>query len=156
MATTYDSIIPEIHDLIKQQHMFFVATASHSGEVNLSPKGVTSLHILDPNRVAFVDYPGSGNQTATHLRENGRITIMLCTFEGAPAIVRLYGKGRVLTCEEAHQEGLAVVLGEDLTPLARQIFVIDVHQVQRSCGFGVPLYEYRGQRPRLSGHRSTL
>ncbi|MCC6445952.1 MAG: pyridoxamine 5'-phosphate oxidase family protein [Armatimonadetes bacterium] len=151
MATNYPEITPQIAEFIGKQEVFFVATAPAEGEINLSPKGLVGLHILNPSRVAFVDFPGSGNQTASHLRENGRITIMLCSFEGDAAIVRLFGRGKVLTCSQAREEGLAGILGSDLSDRARQVFVIDIDKAQKSCGFGVPYYAFQGNRKELTG-----
>jgi hypothetical protein len=131
---------------ILKQKLFFVASAplSSDGHVNLSPKGLDSFRILSANQVAYMDIVGSGNETSAHILENGRITFMFCAFEDAPNILRLYGKGyTVLPGDEGWAELSAHFT---LQPATRQIIVADIHKVQTSCGFGVPLYEYMGER----------
>lgn len=146
MAKFYEQITPELQKLIEAQHIFFVASAplSADGHVNLSPKGLDALRILSPNQVAYLDLTGSGNETSAHLLENGRITIMLCTFDGAPNIMRLFGRGTTILPDTPEWDEL---IGHfTLIPGARQIIKIDVDMAQTSCGFGVPLYEYQGER----------
>ncbi len=131
---------------IEKQHLFFVSTAplNGNGHINLSPKGLDSFRILSPNRVAYLDIVGSGNETSAHILENGRITFMFCSFDGPPNILRLYGKGfSVLPGDEQWNE-----LSEKfiLLPATRQIMVADVFHVQNSCGFGIPYYSYVGER----------
>lgn len=149
MAKTFDSITEELQKFIAQQHIFFVGTAplSSSGHVNLSPKGLDSFRILSPNRVAYLDLTGSGNETSAHLQENGRITFMFCSFREKPSILRLYGWGKTVLPESSDWESLYLLF----SPIAgtRQIIVADIERVQTSCGFGVPLYEYQGQRDTL-------
>ena len=149
MGKLYETIA-EIHaEFIRRQPFFFVATAplSSDGHINVSPKGLDTFRILDSNRVAYLDLTGSGNETSAHLLENGRITFMFCAFEGQPQILRLFGKGRtVLPTSPAWQE--LRPLFPDL-PGVRQILVADIDQVQTSCGLGVPLMAYQGQRERL-------
>ena len=98
MAKVFDHITPQLQQFIKQQHLFFVATAplSETGHINVSPKGLDCFRVLSPNRVAYLDLTGSGNETSAHLQENGRITLMFCAFQGAPSILRLYGVGQTL------------------------------------------------------------
>ncbi|GAC1563552.1 MAG: pyridoxamine 5'-phosphate oxidase family protein [Herpetosiphon sp.] len=146
MARLYETITEDLAAFITAQPLFFVATAplDAGGHVNLSPKGLDCLRILGPHRVAYVDLIGSGNETSAHLAENGRITFMFCAFAGAPRILRLYG------------EGSAIVPGSDewsvLSPefpaylAVRQIIVADIVRVQTSCGYTVPLMEYKEQR----------
>jgi hypothetical protein len=146
MASFFDSIDNHHVNFIGKQKMFFVATAplSLEGHVNLSPKGLDSFQVLSSNKVAYMDIVGSGNETSAHILENGRITFMFCSFEGTPNILRLYGKGHtVLPCYDEWNE-----LSSHFTlPLAiRQIIVANIYQVSTSCGFGVPLYEYMGER----------
>jgi hypothetical protein len=150
MAQRFAQIEPAQRDFIQRQHMFFVATAAAGGHVNLSPKGLDALRVLGPNAVAYLDRTGSGNETAAHLRADGRLTLMLCAFEGPPRILRLYGRGRVLRrgMPEYGRLLTEAFAGEEPTG-ARQIVVLDVDLVQTSCGFGVPLYDYRGERPAL-------
>jgi hypothetical protein len=149
MAKFYEAITDELAVWIQQQHVFFVASAplSAEGHVNLSPKGRDCFRILSPNQVAYFDMTGSGNETSAHLKENGRMTFMFCSFEAAPRILRLFGKGRVVLSEDAEWENLAA----NFTLLAgtRQMMVADIYQVQTSCGFGVPFMEYRGERDAL-------
>ncbi|MDX2162716.1 MAG: pyridoxamine 5'-phosphate oxidase family protein [bacterium] len=149
MAKWHENITPELRTFIQKQHLFFVASAplSADGHVNVSPKGLDSFRILDEHRVAYLDMTGSGNETAAHLRENGRITLMFCAFNGAPNIVRLYGQGRAVRPGDAEWDALAAQFS--LYPGTRQIIVADVEKVQSSCGFAVPLYEYQGERDTL-------
>lgn len=146
MATLYDSIPDDLGAFIRAQPMFFVASAplSASGHVNLSPKGLDVLRILTPNRVAYLDITGSGNETSAHLAENGRITFMFCAFTGAPKILRLYGQGRTVLTGSPEWPTLA----PHFTPYPgiRQIIVAEIDRVQTSCGYGVPLMAYGGQR----------
>ena len=149
MAKTYDGITDALQDFIAQQHVFFVGSAPLSGEghINLSPKGLDSFRILSPNRVAYVDMVGSGNETSAHLLENGRITFMFCAFEGPPNILRLYGTGRTVLPDHPEWDDLSQLFETYLG--ARQIIVADITRVQTSCGFGVPLYEYVSERDQL-------
>lgn len=146
MAKTYDQITPDLAEFIGKQPLFFVASAplTASGHVNLSPKGLDSLRILSPTRVAYVDVTGSGNETAAHLLENGRITFMFCAFQGPPNILRLYGAGRSVQPE--HEEWAEISQRFTLYPGTRQIIVADIARVQTSCGYGVPLMDLVGQR----------
>lgn len=134
---------------IAKQRLFFVATAPASGHLNLSPKGLDSFRVLTPRQVAYADYTGSGVETIAHLRENGRITIMFCSFEGSPNILRLYGTGRAV--EPADPEFPALAASVPTGPGLRAFIVVDVTRVTDSCGFGVPLYEYKGERDQLRG-----
>ncbi len=149
MAKFYDQITDPLREFIAQQHVFFVASAplSAAGHVNVSPKGLDSLRILSPNRVAYLDLTGSGNETSAHLLENGRMTIMFCAFTGAPNILRLFGTGRVALPGTPDWDALSPLF--TLLPGSRQIVVMDVTQVQTSCGFAVPLFEYQGERDQL-------
>ncbi|MBU7584335.1 MAG: pyridoxamine 5'-phosphate oxidase family protein [Nostoc sp. TH1S01] len=146
MAKLFDSITEELQEFIAAQNLFFVGTAplSSKGHVNLSPKGLDCLRILSPHRVAYLDLTGSGNETSAHLQENGRITFMFCAFAEPPRILRLYGKGYVILPSSPDWDSLYSVFPQ--IPGTRQIIVADIERVQSSCGFGVPLYEYQGQR----------
>jgi hypothetical protein len=146
MAKLYDQITEEIRAFIAQQHMFFVSSAplSEDGHVNLSPKGLDAFRVLASNRVAYLDIISSGNETSAHLLENGRITFMFCSFEGAPNIVRLYGKGYTVLPNQPEWEKLAPNF--TLYPSTRQIIMAYIDRVQTSCGYGVPLFTYTGQR----------
>ena len=149
MAAWYDEITEPLQEFIRAQRMFFVASAplSAEGHVNLSPKGLDSFCILTPHRVAYLDLTGSGNETSAHLLENGRITLMFCAFEGPPRILRLYGTGRPIRPDHPDWGELAAHF--TLHEGTRQIIVADIEQVQTSCGYAVPLYEYQGQRDTL-------
>ncbi len=147
MGQRYPELTPELTQFIWNQSMFFVATAPADGHVNLSPKGLDSLRVLGPDQVAWLNVTGSGNESAVHVRENGRMTLMFCAFAGKPLILRLYGRARGIHPRDAEwAEWLAKF---DALPGARQIFVLDVELVQTSCGMGVPLYEFQGQREQL-------
>ncbi len=146
MGKFSDSILEQHQTFIVQQHLFFVASAPTSleGHLNLSPKGLDSFRVLSPNRVAYMDIIGSGNETAAHLADNGRITFMFCSFDKVPNILRLYGKARtVLPDDEAWNE---LCTHFTIYPSTRQIIVADIHLVQTSCGYGIPLYEYKSER----------
>src|SRR5688572_29520931 len=131
---------------ILKQKLFFVASAplSSDGHVNLSPKGLDSFRILSANQVAYMDIVGSGNETSAHILENGRITFMFCAFGGPPNILRLYGKGYTVLPADAGWPELTSHF--NLLPSTRQIIVADIFKVHTSCGFGVPYYEYTGER----------
>jgi hypothetical protein len=144
-------ITAELREFIFRQHLFFVASAplTPDGHINLSPKGLESFCILSPRQVAYLDMAGSGNETSAHLRENGRITFMFCAFDGPPNILRLYGKGRTVLPGYTEWEALSQNFSlRDLTGV-RQIIVASITRVQTSCGFGVPHYEYQGERDQL-------
>ena len=146
MGKFYDHITPHHQAFIARQHIFFVSSAPLSGEghVNLSPKGLDSFRVLSPNRVAYMDLISSGNETSAHTLENGRITLMFCSFQGAPNILRLYGKGfTVLPGSEDWKK-----YSEHFTiyPSTRQLVLADIDLVQTSCGFGVPLFSFEGNR----------
>jgi hypothetical protein len=150
MAKQYAQIEPPLRAFVERQQMFFVATAADGGRVNLSPKGLDALRVLDPDTVVYLDRTGSGNETAAHLRHDGRLTLMFCAFEGPPRILRLYGRGRALPAGTAeYARILADAFGGEEPLGARQIVQLDVELVQTSCGFGVPLYTYQGERTAL-------
>lgn len=146
MGKFFTAISEQHAEFIKGQHLFFVGTAplEREGHINLSPKGLDSFRILSPTRVAYMDIVGSGNETSAHTLQNGRITFMFCAFEGAPNILRLYGNGyTVLPGEESWDE---LVTHFTILPATRQIIVADIASVQTSCGFGIPYYNYVGER----------
>ena len=150
MSKMFDRIEPALREFIERQHIFFTASATGHSRINLSPKGSDSLRVLGPNAVAYLDQTGSGNEAAAHLRADGRLTIMFCAFEGAPMILRLYGRGIALPRGgDAYQTLLDDAFGGDEPPGARQIVVLDVESVQTSCGYSVPLYNYKDERPTL-------
>lgn len=146
MGKFYDTIEDAHKTFIEKQKMFFVSTAplSADGHVNLSPKGLDSFKVLSPGRVAYMDITGSGNETSAHILENGRITFMFCAFEGPPNILRLYGNGYTVLPSDNEWPELSAHFKLEL--FTRQIIVADITKVQTSCGFGIPLYEYTGER----------
>ena len=149
MAKVFDAIDPQLAAWIARQRMFFVATApsGDGGHVNVSPKGpIETLRVLDEHTVAYLDLVGSGAETVAHLHDNGRIVVMLCAFEGPPRIVRLHGRGEVLEAD--------AVEFPDTTALPQQhrtVIRVDVERIADSCGFGVPLMAYEGERPQSLG-----
>lgn len=152
MGKVYETIVDPIRNFVQSQQMFFVATAPSSIDslVNLSPKGLDSFRILDDQTVAYADLAGSGIETVAHVKENGRIVIMFCAFEGAPKIIRFHGRGEVI--ESAHPE--FSTLAASFPDLAGLRSIIRVHctRISDSCGFGVPLYQFQGHRSQLSDH----
>ncbi|HEY2469303.1 MAG TPA: pyridoxamine 5'-phosphate oxidase family protein [Terracidiphilus sp.] len=150
MAKAFGSIDARFAEFIRQQRIFFTASAAADGRANVSPKDAASLRILSENRVAYLDQTGSGNETAAHVRSNRRLTLMFCAFEGAPMILRLYGLATVLPGKSAaYTELLNSTFDGVEPPGARQIIVLEVDRVQTSCGYGVPLFEYVGERDTL-------
>ncbi len=146
MGKLHDSIKPAHKEFIEQQHIFFVSTAplSADGRVNLSPKGLDCIRVLSDHQVGYMDLISSGNETSAHTLENGRITIMFCSFEGAPNILRLYGKGFTVLPDTPAWEQYSPHF--TIYPSTRQLIIADIDLVQTSCGFGVPLYNYTGER----------
>lgn len=149
MGKTFGEIDDDLRAFIGAQQMFFVATAplETTGHVNVSPKGLDTLRILGPRHVAYLDYVGSGAETIAHLRENGRIALMWCAFDGPPKIVRLHGRGVVLVPHDAEYQRLRPLFPAQ--PDGRTIIVVSVERVASSCGFGVPLYRFERSRSQL-------
>ena len=148
MAKRHDEIDEKLRGFITEQKIFFVATAGPEGRVNLSPKGLDgTLAVLGPRRVAFLNLTGSGNETAAHLRLNDRITLMFCAFSGPPSILRLYGRGRAVGLGRPGWDDLAAHFAD--LPGKRQVVDVMVDEIVTSCGFGVPLMEFAGQRDTL-------
>ena len=149
MGKEFDEIDASMRRWIERQHVFFVSTAplAADGLVNCSPKGLDSLRILGPRSIAYADTGGSGIETVAHLKENGRIVIMLCAFDGPPRILRFYGTGRAV---EAHDDEYETLLASvpDL-PTIRNFILIDVARIRDACGYGVPLYEFKRERDSL-------
>ena len=145
MAKVFDAINPRLAAWIARQRMFFVATApsGDGGHVNVSPKGpIETLRVLDEHTVAYLDLVGSGAETVAHLHDNGRIVVMLCAFEGPPRIVRLHGRGAVLEADAVEFPGATA-----LPQQHRTVIRVEVERIADSCGFGVPLMAYEGERP---------
>ncbi|WP_420551948.1 pyridoxamine 5'-phosphate oxidase family protein [Tenacibaculum aiptasiae] len=147
MAKFYDKINSRIQKFIEAQKVFFIATAPKNGRINLSPKGMDSFRVLNKNRVAWLSVTGSGNETSAHLLEDNRITIMFCAFEGAPNILRLYGKAKEILPNDTEWNSL-ISLFPKLSG-TRQIFDVTIESVQTSCGMSIPFYEYKEERNQL-------
>ena len=149
MAKVFSTIDADLADWIAQQRMFFVSTAPNAAEglLNRSPTGLDSLRVLDERTVAYLDLTGSGNETVAHLKENGRIVVMMCAFEGAPRILRIHGIGEVFEKGSAEYSKLVDQFPDYLG--ARSIIRIAVERIADSCGWGVPLYAYHGERDAL-------
>ena len=146
MSKIREYIDAELAAWIRQQHIFFVATAplSHEGHVNCSPKGGDSFRVLGPMEAAYQDYTGSGAETAAHLRENGRIVVMFCAFDGKPNVVRLHGQGKVITPTDSRFEELSLQFPAN--PGTRALVHIQVARVSTSCGYAVPTFDYHADR----------
>ncbi len=149
MAKFYNSLNGKLRKFISEQKIFFTASAATDGNVNLSPKGYDSLAIIDDSRVCYLDYPGSGNETAMHVQEDGRITIMYCSFGKNPMIMKLYGRGDVISKGDVKFEEYFALFEEKNLDIVRQIICIDIESVVTSCGYGVPFFDYRGEREQL-------
>ena len=144
MGKQLDAITPELKTFIEKQPIFFVGTAAAKGRVNVSPKGMDSLRVLNANKVVWLNLTGSGNETAAHLLKHPRMTIMFCAFEGKPLILRLYGTASIYHPRDAAYQQHIGLFPE--TPGARQIIVMQVDLVQTSCGYAVPFMEYKEER----------
>ena len=148
MAKFSESLSGEIISFIEAQKMFFTGTAPAAGRVNVSPKGMDTFKVLSPTKVAYLDLTGSGNETAGHIKENSRLTIMFCSFDEKPLILRLYGEGEVVKPDDVEWKELFSHFPD--IPGARQIIVLNVQSTQSSCGFAVPFYEFKGERDVLA------
>jgi Pyridoxamine 5'-phosphate oxidase len=152
----YSAIDDSVRQFIEGQPIFFVGSAplDLAGHINVSPKGLDTFRILGPATVAYLDLTGSGIETVSHLNENGRIVLMFCNFQGPPKILRLYGRGRVIQTDDAEFSSLA-----DHFPAhegARSVILVEISRIADSCGFGVPLLKYEGQRTQLSAWSHKL
>ena len=155
MGKTYGSIDEHLQDWIREQHVFFVGTAPRDtdGHINVSPKGGRgSLVVLAPDRIAYLDITGSGAETIAHVRENGRIVVMFCAFEGRPRIVRLHGIGHIHQKGDASYDELVSHFPDAAFPEVglRSIIEVEVNRIADSCGYSVPLMSYEGVRPHQS------
>ena len=148
MAKFFPELTTSQSEFVARQKIFFVASAPDAGRVNLSPKGMDTFRVLSATRVGYLDGTGSGNETAAHLLDNGRVTLMMCSFTTAPLIFRIYGRGRAVHPRDAEWAELRPHFGPPL-PGERQIVVAEVESVQTSCGFAVPFFDYRGERDTL-------
>jgi hypothetical protein len=150
MGTQFASMTPAHREFIARQRIFFTASATSTSRVNVSPRPTDALRVLDERTVAYLDLTGSGNETAAHLRVDGRITLMFCALDEPPSILRLYGRGTTLARNSSDYAVLLASAFDNQEPLgARQIVRIDIDLVQTSCGYGVPLFEYIGERSTL-------
>jgi hypothetical protein len=148
MARFYPALEARHRDFIAAQKLFFTASGTADSRFNLSPKGMDSLRVLSDSRVAYLDLTGSGNETAAHLKHDGRLTMMWCSFDADPLILRLYGRGRTVRRQDAEWGGLRRCF--PALPGERQIVVLDIEAVQTSCGYAVPRYLYTGERDTLT------
>lgn len=147
MGKIYTELSESLCNFITQQKLFFVGTARSTGSVSVSPKGMDTFRIINSKQIVWLNLTGSGNETAAHLLENDRMTIMFCAFEGKPLILRLYGKAKIY-----HKEDTIYIKHSTLFPNylgARQIIVLNIDKVQTSCGFGVPFMNFKGERTQL-------
>ncbi len=152
MAETFSELNEKHINFIKAQKIFFVATAPNNlkdESVNLSPKGYDVLEILGNKTVVYADYPGSGNETATHLQQNGRLTIMFASFDKSPMILRLYGHGEAVALDSPLGRELKEKLNGKVSQYTRHLIILRIEKVKTSCGYGVPCYQYTGNRENL-------
>ncbi|HDZ8894277.1 pyridoxamine 5'-phosphate oxidase family protein [Aeromonas dhakensis] len=148
MGQLFEALSPRHVAFIEAQKIFFVGTAAAEGTVNLSPKGGDSLRVIDAHTLAWLNLTGSGNESAAHVLQHPRMTVMFCAFEGAPLILRAYGRARVLHRSDPEWSSFLARFPQSVA--ARQIFLLDIECVQASCGMSVPLYEYQGDREELA------
>ncbi len=156
MGKTYPTIDDSVREFIHAQKVFFVGSAplDANGHVNLSPKGLDTLRILEPSTVAYLDLTGSGIETIAHVKENGRIVLMFCSFEGPPRILRIHGRGRVIEHQQVEFSSLAAHFPR--YEGTRAIILVQVARISDSCGYGVPRLKYEGERSQLSAWASKL
>jgi len=151
MAKQFLSIEPVHREFIEKQQIFFTASAAAEGHVNLSPKDAAALRVVDAHTVFYLDQTGSGNETAAHLLRDGRLTLMFCALNGAPMILRLYGRGRIVPRGSKEYDDLLIAyFAGSERPGARQMIALSVEIVQTSCGYGVPRFEYVEDRATLT------
>lgn len=158
MSKVLDAVDPRLARFLLAQPVFFVGTAPLAGEghINVSPKGMAgTFAVLGPLRVAYLDYTGSGAETIAHLRENGRIVLMFCAFDGPPNIVRLHGRGRVVLTDDPEFAELRAAFPKEREKGQRSIVVVDLDRVSDSCGFAVPLMDLRHDRDLLDRHADS-
>lgn len=148
MATFYSELNQSLQQFIADQPIFFVATAPIAGRVSVSPKGISTFRCVNSTTAIWLDLTGSGNETAAHVRQNGRVTVMFCSFTKTPRILRLYGIARIIQSADAEWEAFNSQFPS--LPGVRQIFFLDIQQVQTSCGFGVPIMEFQQERQMLA------
>lgn len=144
MAKKFDSLSTDLQSFIKEQKVFFVGTAAETGRVNVSPKGMDTLRVLDDKKLIWLNLTGSGNETAAHLLQNDRMTIMFCSFEEKPLILRLYGTAKIFHSRDKEYDKYLTHF--EAIPGARQIIELTIDLVQTSCGFAVPLMDFKEER----------
>ncbi|MBI2422202.1 MAG: pyridoxamine 5'-phosphate oxidase family protein [Candidatus Hydrogenedentes bacterium] len=147
MAKFYEELTPKLLEFIAAQKMFFIATASAAGRINLSPKGMDLFRCIDAKTFAYLDLTGSGNETSAHIEADGRVTVMFCAFQDAPTILRLYGRGEVI--RPAHPAWAQWQAHFPATAGQRQVIVLHMESAQTSCGFSIPLYAFQEHRTQL-------
>ncbi|MCF6148925.1 MAG: pyridoxamine 5'-phosphate oxidase family protein [Candidatus Kuenenia sp.] len=148
MAEFFTELNRELQEFISRQKMFFIATASEKGTIAISPKCLDTFRCLDNTTILYLDLTGSGNETAKNLKENGRMTIMFCSFDKDPMILRLYGKGEVIQQDNEKWERFYQYFPD--IPGKRQIILLHIESVQTSCGTSVPIYEFKRERTKLN------
>lgn len=148
MAEQFPHLESKHIEFIQNQHMFFLGTAGEAGRINVSPKGMDTFRVVRENRVIWLNLTGSGNETAAHVLENGRMTVMFCSFDRQPLILRLYGQAKVIHSVDAEWNDLAGQFPEFTG--ARQVFDMEIEMVQSSCGYAIPFYEKTGERETLT------
>ncbi len=153
MGQRFDTLTEKHIEFMARQKMFFVGTAGPEGRVNISPKAFETFRVVDERRVIWLNLSGSGNETAAHVQQAGRMTIMFCAFEGSPVILRLYGTARVIHPTDSEWATTVNSFGDH--PAPRQAFVLDIDLVQKSCGFTVPFMEFQGDRDTLHKWAAT-
>ena len=147
MGQQYSEITNKVKNFIESQKIFFVGTATENSKINISPKGMDSLKIINKNSIAWLNVTGSGNETSAHIQQNHRMTIMFCAFEGSPMILRLYGNAKVVHKNDTEWNEFYSLFNN--IPGARQIFVLSIELVQTSCGMAVPFFNYEKEREQL-------
>lgn len=148
MAKIFSEISPELQEFILEQKIFFVGTAADEGQVNISPKGMDTIRVIDANKIVWLNLTGSGNETAAHLIKNNRMTILFCSFKEKPLILRLYGKAKIF-----HERDQSYHSYIDLFPDiagSRQIIEMEIDQIQTSCGYAVPFMDFKEERNQLN------
>jgi len=156
MSRQYDELTPKLVEFIEAQKVFFVGSAPLSGDghVNVSPKGMDSLRVIDARTLAYLDLTGSGVETIAHVKENGRLVFMFCAFEGSPKIVRVHGRGTLLEADSEGFRELRPLFGD--LPAVRAIIRLEATRIADSCGWNVPLYRHEGERDYYQNHADKL
>lgn len=154
MPTFYEKLDDKLASFIKEQNMFFVATAPKEGRINMSPKGLDSLRVLSPTRIAYLNLTGSGNETSAHLLEDERMTVMFCSFTRTTNILRLYGQAYEVTPSDPEFDEYYALFPDYSAP--RQIYILNIESIQTSCGYGVPVMTLDHERDTLDKYMENL